>query len=325
MFEPSNLIPNLNEIMEEYAEIKKEVIQEAQSEAVQEEERPETRTETEKPTEETRKRNREAEEAETEHRKEKVSDFVSELAYFAWKDKLQYKDFIGERGFSKLISPFQEIIEKRGWHLFCEHKAPRFVDVIKEFYSNMVGLKEKTCFVRGQWISFNGEKIDETFNLKERKNGSKFKRLVKKLEYQKIVDLMTDGKGKWSATRKNPHQSIARGSLTKEAKVWFYFIFSVLLPSKHLNIVREKEAILLYAILKGYKFSVGKIIENSILSYCRSNYRGLVPHPALITKLCIMGGVEEDWEEEETCPKSSPLTLTRITKGLKNCNAPKIP
>ena len=47
--------------------------------------------------------------------KEKVSDL---------RDKLQNKDFIRERGFSKLISPVIETIEKIGWHLFCEHKAP---------------------------------------------------------------------------------------------------------------------------------------------------------------------------------------------------------
>ena len=59
----------------------------------------------------------------------------------------------------------------------------------------MVGLKEKTYFVREQWISFSKEKIDETFNLKEIKNGSKFKRLVKEPYYQKIIDLLIDGKG----------------------------------------------------------------------------------------------------------------------------------
>ena len=80
-----------------------------------------------------------------------------------------------------------------------------------------------------------------------------------------------DGKGKWNATSKNPHESIARGSLTEQAKVWFYFICLVILPSKHLSIVKEKEIVLLYAILKGYKFSVGKIIENSILSYYRGS------------------------------------------------------
>ena len=241
-----------------------------------------------------RKGNKGAEEAETEQMKEKVSDFISERAYFAWRDKLQHKDFIGERGFSKLISPFLEIIKKRGWHLFREHKAPGFVDVVKEFYSNMVGLKEKILYVKGQWISFSREKIDETFNLKERKNGLKFKRVVKEPDYQKIVDLLIDGKGKWNSTRKNPHESIARGSLIEEAKVWFYFICSVLLPSRHLNTVIEKEAILLFAILMGYKFSMGKIIKNSILCYYRGSYRGLVPHPALITGLCILGGVEED-------------------------------
>ena len=130
--------------------------------------------------------------------------------------------------------------------------------------------------------------------------------------------MLTDGKGKWNATRKNPHESITRGLLTEQAKVWFYFICLVILPLKHLSTVREKEVVLLYAILKGYKFSVGKIIENSILSYYRGSYRGLVPHPALITRLCILGGVEGDWEEEEACPKTSPLTLTGIIKGPKN-------
>ena len=74
----------------------------------------------------------------------------------------------------------------------------------------------------------------------------------------------------------------------------------------------------LYAVLKGYKFSVEKIIENSILSYYRGGYKGLIPHPILITRLCILGGVEGDWEEEENCPRTSPLTLAGITKGLKN-------
>ena len=101
-----------------------------------------------------------------------------------------------------------------------------------------------------------------------------------------------NGKGEWNSTKKNPFESIARGSLTKEAKMWFYFLASVLLPSKHLRTVRQEEAILLDAILKGYKINVGKFIENSILSYYQRKYRGLIPHPATITKICILGMVE---------------------------------
>ena len=195
--------------------------------------------------------------------------------------------------------------------------------MVKEFYLNMVGMKEKIMYVIGKWISFSREKINQTFNLNEKKNASKFKELVKKPNFQKIVSLLTYGKGKWNVTRKNPHESIARGLLTDQAKVWFYFICSVILPSKHLSTIREKEAVLLYAILKGYKFNVRKIIENSLLSYYRGNYKGLVPHLALITRLCILSGMERDWEEEEICPKVSPLTFTGIIKGPKNTGKAK--
>ena len=34
--------------------------------------------------------------------------------------------------------------------------------------------------------------------------------------------------------------------------------------------------------------------KDSIFSYYKGGYRGLVPHPALITRLCILGGVEGD-------------------------------
>ena len=90
------------------------------------------------------------------------------------------------------------------------------------------------------------------------------------------------------------------------------------MPSKHLNTVRRKEEILLYALLKGYKINVGKIIEKSILGYYESNCGGLIPYPATITRLCIEGGVEEEWGTEETYHRGSPLTLTGVTKGPKN-------
>ena len=60
MSEPSHLIPNLHEIMEEYVENEEEAIQKVQLGAVQEEE---TRIEIEQETKETRKRNRGAKEA----------------------------------------------------------------------------------------------------------------------------------------------------------------------------------------------------------------------------------------------------------------------
>ena len=90
------------------------------------------------------------------------------------------------------------------------------------------------------------------------------------------------------------------------------------MPSKHLNTMRREGAILLYALLKGYNINVGQIIEKSILGYYERNCRGLIPHLATITRLCIKGGVEEKWGTKETYPRAFPLTLTGVTKGPKN-------
>ena len=58
------------------------------------------------------------------------------------------KNFIGEKGFNKLISPFREVMEKKWWNILCEHKPIGFVAVVKEFFSNMVGKKEKMCYIK---------------------------------------------------------------------------------------------------------------------------------------------------------------------------------
>ena len=82
--------------------------------------------------------------------------------------------------------------------------------------------------------------------------------------------------------------------------------------------MREQEAVILYSILKGYKLNAGAIIENSIMKYHEGNKRGLIPHPATITWLCLRAGVKGDWAEEEECPNASPLTLIGVSKGPRN-------
>ena len=58
--------------------------------------------------------------------------------------------------------------------------------------------------------------------------------------------------------------------------------------------------------------------------YHLRNKRGLIPHPTTITRLCILAGVKGRWEEEETCPRVSPLTLTGVIKGPRNIKQKEI-
>ena len=92
----------------------------------------------------------------------------------------------------------------------------------------------------------------------------------------------------------------------------------MLTPTKHVCIMRLDKAILLYAILKGYNISFGKIIEKSILDYQSNNFFSHMPHPSILTHLCIKGGVTFDKEKEEKCYTISPLTLTTFTKTSAN-------
>ena len=238
---------------------------------------------------------------------EEEDEFVSEEAFSVWKKHYAGKVFVGERGFSQLISPFKELIEQRGWGEFCKHKKSGYAAVVREFYSNLVGRKENSIYVRGVWVPYGAKTVNEMYGMEGQKNGSKFKKLKKNPNREKIARKLTDGKGQWKKG-KGEQKTLSRGDLTEESKVWFYFLASILVPTKHVCTIREQEAILLYAILKGYKIDAGTIIENSIMRYHEGNKRGLIPHPATIIRLCIRAGVKGIWEEEEECPKASPLT-----------------
>ena len=248
---------------------------------------------------------------------EEEDEFVSEEAFSNWKKHYAGKGFVGERGFSQLISPFKELIEQRGWEKFCKHQKSGYAAVVREFYSNLVGRKENSVFVRGVWVPYGAETINEMYGMEGQKHGSKYKKIADSPNREKIARRLTDDKVKWGQGR-GEKKIINRGDLTEEAKVWFYFLASVLVPTKHVCTIREHEAIILYAIMKGYKLNAGAIIENSIMRYHEGNKRGLIPHPATITRLCTRASVKGIWEEEEECPKSSPLTLTGVSKGLRN-------
>ena len=118
MVENYNLVPSLSEMMNEYTQEKEEVHQEPQIKSILTEE-PEAQPETEQPVEEGRRPKRlisvcHNEDAESEEERA----FFSAKVRSVWEKQLADKGFINERGFGKFISPFSEIIEKKGWNFF---------------------------------------------------------------------------------------------------------------------------------------------------------------------------------------------------------------
>ena len=306
MAEPSNLTPNQEEVMEENVQPSEENRQE-ETTGEMHAEASEIPTVPEKRPDKGKGKVTE----------EEGNDFVSEEAHSNMWKHYAYKGFVAERRFKNPITPFKELIAKRGWETLCAHRRAGYVAVVREFYANLVGRKDNTVYVRGVWVPNGAQAINQVYGLAGLKHGSKFKKLLENPDLKKIAEKLTGGKAQLRQEKGGP-KTLNRGSLTEEAKVWFYFLSSVLVPTKHLSTVREQEAVMLYAILKGYKINIGAIIENSIMRYHDGNKRGLIPHPATVTILCLKAGVKGDWGTEEEVPLASPLVLTGVTKGPRN-------
>ena len=166
MAEPSTFIPNLNEIMEEHAQPERAVhlepTGEDRLEATEENrtsEQPEVRPVARQQKRKGKERRREEEE----------DEFVSDEAYSIWQKHYADKGFVGERGFSQFISPFKEFIEQRGWGKFCKHYRTGYAAIVREFYSNLVGRKENTVFVRGVWVPYGVETINAIYGMEGQK------------------------------------------------------------------------------------------------------------------------------------------------------------
>ena len=97
MAETSNLVPNLEEIMEEYVQPEEEIRQEEPMEKMPTD-APEAPTVSEEMTDKGKGKARE----------EEVEDFVSEEAYSNWKKHYANKGFVAERRFRNPITPFKE-------------------------------------------------------------------------------------------------------------------------------------------------------------------------------------------------------------------------
>ena len=183
MAETSDLVPNLEEIIEEHVQLEEEKRQEEPIEKMPTE-APEAPTVSEERTNKGKGKVRE----------EEVEDFVLEEAYSNWKKHYAKKGFVDERRFRNPTTPFKEMIEQRCWEALCAHQKSGYAAVVREFYSNLVGRKDNTVFVRGVWVPYGAKAINEAYRMAGHKHGFKFKKLLENPNRKKIAQKLTDGR-----------------------------------------------------------------------------------------------------------------------------------
>ena len=151
MLDPTTLIPNLHEVMEECTKLVNQTEQGFELTTRKVEARNDDNQENHPTVDEPRKRKRGADEAGEEQRKNRVENFILESVVALMEGILKNRGFIAERGFKNIISSFGEIMEKREWQSLEEHKEPRCASLVREFFANMVEREGKRVYVRGQW------------------------------------------------------------------------------------------------------------------------------------------------------------------------------
>ena len=60
----------------------------------------------------------------------------------------------------------------------------------------MIDMKEDAEYARGVWVPMGHERINEVLQIKDPKNGFKYKKLIREPNHEKIMDFLTSGKGK---------------------------------------------------------------------------------------------------------------------------------
>ena len=112
--------------MEEYTELENQIEQGLEATTRQVEERNDDNEENHQIVDEPRKRKGGADEA-------RARNLILEKATALMEESLKNRDFIAERGFKNIISPFAEVLEMREWKLLVEHKESGCASMVKEF------------------------------------------------------------------------------------------------------------------------------------------------------------------------------------------------
>ena len=141
-----------------------------------------------------------------------------------FNDNLCTRKFIPERGFAVSNAYFERIMLQKGWATFASHPSAGVGRVVREFYVNVLLHRDHTYWVRGKWVSFGPQQINQCYAL-EKVDETRFQTLQVNINWHEIFKDLTDDQAHWNITRKG-ELTWFPSSLTLSAKIWFYFVIT---------------------------------------------------------------------------------------------------
>ncbi|KAK8934283.1 hypothetical protein KSP39_PZI015012 [Platanthera zijinensis] len=248
--------------------------------------------------------------------REPVVKFSSEAVEY-WFRSLKALPFIFERGFNMekraWSVTYAERIKALQWEAFCHPRTEAILPMVYEFYANAKSIEGEVVTVRGKAVEFSAEMISDMFNLEDH-GYDDYAEILNKVSLQEMTDTVCCTPTPEWASR--THKVLKTSCLTREAKVWLLFINASIMPTRHPNTITLDKVALIYGILKGLYFDLGKIITLQLRQKIREEKPRQLWFPTLITELCLQAGVEKD-EEDMVTPVKRHITETVVEVNVK--------
>ena len=201
-----------------------------------------------------------------------------------------------ERGFeldgNVLFTKFYTLIDRLGWQEFAKHPNNPCLTLVHEFYAKLhKSSRPDEVKVFGRWVKYDAERINRALGIPPLDEADAFDELLdqdNRPSLDKMLHVLTLGRGGGLVPRTHV---IKIGSLCEEARWWRKFMTGRILGSIKEGETTIDQQILLFCILLGRRFDVGKLINskiNEIKRKIRSDTMGklALSYPSLITLLC---------------------------------------
>ncbi|KAL3833950.1 hypothetical protein ACJIZ3_008686 [Penstemon smallii] len=238
--------------------------------------------------------------------------FLSKLAQDSFFEDLE-KKFLAERyiTYDRAAYPLlYDQIEARGWNALLQRPVRDTFpgEIAREFYANAHFAEAKeAAWVRGVEVRFTPDAINEFYNIEwpvgqKDETDDLFRR--GEIEDENIAQM----KGFLSVNNMDTYELLRQSQLKREAKAWAVVMCSHLAPTSFNTTYSDKRVPLLYALTKGLKFNLGKVIHarlRSTIDHTSTKQKSFI-FPYLIFGLCKNAGVDFG-VMQEVCKLGTPI------------------
>ncbi|KAH9802215.1 hypothetical protein KPL71_001288 [Citrus sinensis] len=183
------------------------------------------------------------------HAEEKYEEFVEP------RKILEEKGFQFPEQLTGVVQTIHNAAAKRGWLEFCKHPRDPVLQVVNEFYANLVSPDQHNIWVRNTLVLLDSRVINAFYNLPAEIT-CEYAKLCDKLTPKKWTTIFTTLTIEGASWANEEGRVVNRIDLKPIAKVWVKILKSRLMPTTHTTTVSQERLVSLNVLVRGLPIDV---------------------------------------------------------------------